>query len=65
MEHKQQTSGVGTTGLLGVAFVVLRLCGVIDWPWIWVTAPFWGIFVLAFVMYTIDALIHRGRNHNA
>lgn len=65
MEHKQQTSGVGTTGLLGVAFVVLKLCGVIDWPWIWVTAPFWGIFVLAFAMYTIDDLIRRRRDHNA
>ena len=27
--------------LLGVAFVVLKLCGVIDWSWWWVTAPFW------------------------
>jgi hypothetical protein len=26
----------------GVAFVTLRLCGVIDWPWWLVTLPLWG-----------------------
>ena len=29
-------------GMLGVAFVVLKLVGVIDWSWWWVTLPFWG-----------------------
>ena len=33
--------GIGIGGLLGVAFVVLRLMGVIDWPWVWVLSPFW------------------------
>lgn len=28
-------------GLLGIAFVVLKLTGVIGWPWVWVLAPFW------------------------
>lgn len=27
--------------LLGVAFVVLKLCNVIDWEWAWVLSPFW------------------------
>lgn len=36
--------------MLQVAFIVLKLCGVIDWSWLWVTAPFWGsaLFVLIF-----------------
>lgn len=38
--------GVGVLGLLGVAFVVLKLMGYIDWSWWWVTAPFWGGFAL-------------------
>jgi len=38
------SSGIGVCGLLGVAFVILKLCGVIDWSWWWVTAPFWGCF---------------------
>lgn len=32
---------------LGIAFVVLKLCNVIDWSWWWVTCPFWaGIAIL-------------------
>lgn len=29
-------------GLLGVVFVTLKLLGLVDWSWWWVTAPFWG-----------------------
>jgi hypothetical protein len=36
------TNSFPLAGLLGVAFVVLKLCKVIDWSWWWVTAPFWG-----------------------
>jgi hypothetical protein len=41
------SGGIGVFGLLGVAFVVLKLCGVINWSWWWVTAPFWGGALLA------------------
>lgn len=40
-----ETSGL-IMGLLGIVFVTLKLCGVIDWSWWWVTAPFWGGFAL-------------------
>lgn len=33
-------------GLLGVAFVVLKLTDVIDWSWWYVTLPFWGSLAL-------------------
>lgn len=33
--------GVGVLGLLGVAFVILKLTGHITWSWLWVLAPFW------------------------
>lgn len=43
--------------LLGVAFVVLKLCEVIAWKWIWVVSPFWisigfwtvGLIIFAFI----------------
>lgn len=34
-------TGVGLGGLLGIAFIILKLCGVIAWPWVWVLAPIW------------------------
>lgn len=44
------SDGIGVVGLLGVAFVILKLCGVIDWSWWWVTAPFWiGPAIAAFI----------------
>lgn len=33
--------GPGFLGLLTIAFVVLKLTGVIAWPWLWVLAPLW------------------------
>jgi hypothetical protein len=35
------TGGIGVCGALGIAFVVLKLCGILDWSWWWVLAPFW------------------------
>lgn len=45
------SSGIGFTGLLQVAFIVLKLTGYISWPWVWVLAPTWisasfGLLVL-------------------
>lgn len=36
------SGGVGVTGLLQVALIVLKLCEVIDWSWWWVLLPIWG-----------------------
>jgi len=41
-------SGIGILGLLGVVFVTLKLCGVINWSWWWVTLPFWAGFAVVF-----------------
>ncbi len=46
-------SGIGVTGLLGVAFVILKLCGVIHWSWLWVLAPFWGSFLLGLIAFAL------------
>ena len=65
MENKNTTvsGGIGVCGLLGVAFVVLKLCKVINWSWWWVTAPFWmpvavgvllGLIVGVFMIFTKD-----------
>lgn len=49
-------TGIGVTGLLGVAFVVLKLCGIINWSWWWVTIPFWGPIVIALLIVLIAAI---------
>lgn len=47
------SNGIGVLGLLGVAFIVLKLTGVINWSWWWVTAPFWGGFVLLAIILVV------------
>lgn len=45
--------GGGLPGILFVVFLVLKLCGVITWPWIWVFAPLWisfGLFIIIFII---------------
>jgi hypothetical protein len=44
------SGGIGVFGLLGCIFVTLKLTGYIDWSWWWVTAPFWGGFLLGFAL---------------
>lgn len=41
---------IGLAGLLTVAFIVLKLCKVIDWSWIWVVSPTWIPIVLWLVI---------------
>jgi len=58
MADSKSSGGVSVIGLLGVVFVTLKLCGVIDWSWWWVTAPFWGgfaIFVFAVSVLAVFA----------
>lgn len=45
--------GIGVTGLLQVAFIVLKLCGVIDWSWLWVLAPTWISVALVMLILAI------------
>ena len=38
------SKGIGIIGLLGIAFIVLKLTGFISWSWWLITLPFWGGF---------------------
>lgn len=52
------SGGVSTLGLLGVAFIVLKLCGVIGWSWWWVLAPFWVPGAILVLVAMIAVLIY-------
>lgn len=63
MEKKYSaSSGIGLFELLGVTFIVLKLCGVIDWSWWWVTAPIWIPIVLVLVVIAIIFIVRVFRN---
>lgn len=43
-----QSNGIGLSGLMGVMFIGLKLTGYVTWPWLWVLAPLWIPFAIAF-----------------
>ena len=44
---QSSSGGIGFSGLLTIAFIVLKLTHVIDWSWWWVLSPLWIGLVLA------------------
>ena len=52
-ENKSTTKGIGFTGLLTIAFIVLRLTGVISWSWLWVLSPIWISAILVIILFVI------------
>lgn len=57
MADGKSSSGIGVMGLLGVAFVVLKLTGYINWSWWWVTLPFWGGIALVLVFFAVMGIV--------
>lgn len=55
--------GIGFIGLLTIAFIVLKLCDVIQWPWVWVVSPIWisaALIVLTiFIVYIVNIIKFR------
>ncbi|MBQ2856702.1 MAG: hypothetical protein IJE78_06200 [Bacteroidaceae bacterium] len=56
LRNLNNNRGVNFLELLQIAFIVLKLCKVIDWSWWWIFAPTWGSILLVagiFLGYTI------------
>ena len=54
-----KNGGIGFTGLLTLAFIVLKLCHVIEWSWIWVLSPIWITTLLVIVVAAIIVIYER------
>ncbi len=54
MSSSESTAGWPSfLSLLAIAFVVLKLCKVIDWSWWWVLLPIWGPFAIFATVFTV------------
>ena len=56
-EKSTASGGVGFTGLLLIAFIILKLVGVIDWSWWWVLSPLWISVAIVLVLAVIPIVI--------
>ena len=59
MEEKKstRTGGIGFAGLLTIAFIVLKLCGVIAWSWWWVLSPVWIMAIIVVIVVIITVIV--------
>ena len=59
VEVKVNPTGVGFCSLLGLLFIGLKLGGVINWSWWWVTCPLWigiAVFIATLVVLGVVAV---------
>jgi len=59
METKVEKTGVGFLDLLAIVFIILKLCGVISWSWVWVLAPIWIQGILFIIIVLVLLLMGR------
>lgn len=59
MAKSETGTGIGLW-LLGIAFIVLKLTGYIDWSWWWATLPLWGglaVVIVGLIIYLLYKVI--------
>ncbi len=59
MKENNSSRSIGFTTLLVIAFIVLKLCKVIDWSWWWVLSPIWIPVALLLVVYALIILFFK------
>ena len=57
--NNSSRGGIGFVGLLQIAFIVLRLCGVIKWSWLWILSPIWISVALIALIITLAVALDR------
>lgn len=59
METKKEvfTIGLGFTDVLFFIFLILKLCGVIEWSWLWVCAPLWIPVAILAAIFAVMLII--------
>lgn len=48
--------------ILFLIFMTLKLCGVIAWSWIWVTAPIWAPVLIVLTILAVVGLVVLVKN---
>jgi hypothetical protein len=57
--NKNTSSGLSFLEVLQIVFIVLKLCRVIDWGWLWVLVPTWMGIILFLIVFVVVFLVRR------
>lgn len=44
---------IDVQSILFIAYTILKLTGVIDWSWWWITSPLWLPTIVGFILFII------------
>ena len=58
----KKSSGLSFAEVLQLIFIVLKLCKVIDWKWVWVLCPTWITAIFVIILVIIFNITAGGRN---
>ena len=59
MNTKTRTGSFTFSNLLTIAFIVLKLIGIIQWSWVWVLSPMWIGLILNFLIAFLCAFLTK------
>lgn len=51
-------AGIGLPWTLTIVFMVLKLCKIINWKWIWVFAPVWISLAIALIVLIVYVIVY-------
>ena len=57
-ENNPRVTGLTLPWVLTIVFMVLKLCKVINWKWVWIFAPVWLSLALAVVAGIIYIILY-------
>lgn len=57
--NNNSNGGITFFGLLAIAFIVMKLAGLIHWSWVWVLAPLWMPSAAAVIIALVIVLIGK------
>lgn len=60
--NNTSSRGIGFGGLLTIVFIVLKLCGVINWSWLWVLSPMWISAIIVVVLVVLLIIINAAKD---
>lgn len=57
MSNESKSGGVGICTVVGIVFIILKCCGVLNWSWVWILSPFWIPVALVIFLLIILGII--------
>jgi hypothetical protein len=52
----KRNGGIGLGTILFIVFLILKLCGTINWSWWWVTSPIWIPIGFSIIVIILSAI---------